>query len=221
MRRILLISGLLLLVAAPLRAQDRPVNVILGGGVTFPFGDLSDSFNTGGHFDAGVAFQPSDNFGVEIDYQYHWMPGPERTFPNVGTAGSTLIESNHQMHVGLFDIILRTPSTSPVAGYFMAGPGVYHRIVQLTTPAVGFITVCDPYWYVCFPTAVSTDQIVGDRSSTDFGFNFGAGVTFGGEARFFVEARYHYVWGDDFTGPGGTTVSSSAQYFPITFGIRF
>jgi opacity protein-like surface antigen len=103
----------------------------------------------------------------------------------------------------------------------MAGPGVYNRVVQLTTPAVGFITVCDPYWYVCFPTAVSTDQIVGDRSSTDFGFNFGAGVTFGGGARFFVEARYHYVMGDDFTGPGGTTVSSSAQYFPITFGIRF
>ena len=221
MRKTLLISGLVLLVAAPVFAQDRPVNFSLGGGVTFPTGDVADSFDMGGHFVAGLSFNFTDNVGFETDYQYHWMPGPERSFPNVGSAGSTLIESNHQMHVGTFNLIIRTPSSSPVAAYFLAGPGVYHRVVQLTTPAVGFITVCDPYWYVCFPTAVSTDQIVGDRSSTDFGVDFGGGVTFGGEARFFVEARFHYVFGDDVNIPGGTTRSTNAQYFPITFGIRF
>ena len=57
---------------------------------------------------------------------------------------------------------------------------------------VGVITVCDPYWLICYPTAVSTDAIVGDRSSTDFGINVGGGVNFGA---FYAEARYHYVWG--------------------------
>ncbi len=221
MRKILLISGLVLLVAAPVVAQDRPVNFSLGGGLTFPSGDVADSFDMGGHFLAGLSFNFNDAVGFEADYQYHWMPGPERSFPNVGTSGTTLIESNHHIHMGTFNVIVRTPSSSPVAGYFLGGVGVYNRVVQLTTPAVGFITVCDPYWYVCFPTAVSTDRIVGDRSSTDFGIDFGGGVTFGGEARFFVEARYHYVMGDDINVPGGTARSTNAQYIPITFGIRF
>jgi hypothetical protein len=214
-----LISSLVLLVAGPVAAQDRPVNVSLGGGVTWPMGNVGDTFNTGGHFQGGVSLQATDIIGFEADYQFHWMPGPERTFP--GLTGSVLIESNHQMHVGSFNILLRSPSSFPVAAYFLAGPGVYHRIVQLTTPAVGVATVCDPYWFVCYPVAVSTDQIVGDRSSTDFGIDFGAGATFGGAARFFVEARYHYVWGKEVTGPGGTTVNTNAQYFPVTFGVRF
>jgi opacity protein-like surface antigen len=86
---------------------------------------------------------------------------------------------------------------------------------------VGIASVCDPYWYVCYPVAVPVDQIVGDRSSTDFGMDFGGGVSFGGSVRFFVEARYHYVWGSDFTLPDGSTRNTNSQYFPITFGIRF
>jgi opacity protein-like surface antigen len=222
MRRILLIAGLALLVATPALAQDRPVNFLIGGGVTFPTGDVADSFDMGGQFIAGLAFNFNDNIGFETDYQFHFMGGPERTFAqNIGGASPVLIESNHQIHMGTFNIVVRTPSTSPVAAYFLAGPGVYNRKVELTTPAVGIITVCDPYWYVCFPTPVSTDQIIGDRSSTDFGLNFGGGISFGGGARFFVEARYHMVFGDDITVPGGTTRSTDAQYFPITFGLRF
>ncbi len=99
-------------------------------------------------------------------------------------------------------------------------PAIYHRIIQLTTPSVGFATVCDPYWLICYPAAVSTDAIVGDRSSTDFGFNFGGGLTFGHAAKFYVEARYHYVWGPKITA-AGTEYSTNAQYFPITFGVRF
>ena len=222
MRRTLLIAGLVLLVAAPALAQDHPVNFSLGGGVTFPQGDVADSFDMGGHFLAGLAFNFSDNVGFETDYQFHWMGGPDRTFASaVGGASPVLIESNHQIHMGTFNIVVRTPSSSPVAAYFLAGPGVYNRKVQLTTPAVGVTTVCDPYWYVCFPVAVSTDQIVGDRSRTDFGVNFGGGVSFGGAARFFVEARYHMVFGDEINVPGGTARSTDAQYFPITFGVRF
>lgn len=39
---------------------------------------------------------------------------------------------------------------------------------------------------------------------------------------FHVEARYHYVWGDDVqTQGGGTSYSTNASYFPITFGFLF
>src|SRR5215510_10344601 len=99
-------------------------------------------------------------------------------------------------------------------------------MVQITSPAVGFTTFCDPYWYVCYPVAVSVVNILGDRSSNDFGINFGGGLTFGHEAKFYVEARYHYVWGPEVAGAtnlpanvsaSGTT-STNATYFPITFG---
>jgi hypothetical protein len=120
------------------------------------------------------------------------------------------------------------PHDSPVGGYVLGGAGYYHRIVQLTSPSVGYTTICDPYWYVCYPAAVSVDQIIGDRSSNDFGINFGGGVTFGHEAKFYVEARYHYVFGKTITPTTalGNTVcpnscSTSASYFPLIFGIRW
>jgi opacity protein-like surface antigen len=211
----------MMLIALPLAAQDRPANGIIGGGVTFPVGDIADSFNTGGHFLGGVSFNFTETVGFQADYQYHFFGGPDRTFPGAPGSGSVLIESNHQMHMGTFNLLVKSPSSSPVAGYFLAGPGVYHRIVQLTTPTVGVATICDPYWFVCYPVAVSTDQVVGDRSSTDFGFGVGGGISFGGAARFFIEARYHYVWGNEFEAPNGTTRNSSASYFPITFGVKF
>ena len=109
------------------------------------------------------------------------------------------------MHAGTFNLVARSNSGGAVNGYFLAGPGVYYRKVELTSPGVGFITVCDPYWLICYPTAVETDRILGDRSSTDFGMNFGGGITFGHDAKFYVEARYHYVWGKKITAPGGGT----------------
>ena len=115
--------------------------------------------------------------------------------------------------------------------------GIYHRIVQLTTPSVGYTSVCDPYWYVCYPTLVSVDAIIGDKSSNDFGIDFGGGLTFGHESKFYVESRFHYVWGKTFTPsattlPSGVTVgttqtscadgcTTNAAYFPLTFGFRW
>jgi len=148
--------------------------------------------------------------------------GPDRAFENVATpvSDTILIESNHQLHSGTFNLVARSHSGGAVNGYFLVGPGVYYRKVQLTSPGVGVITVCDPYWLVCYPAPVETTQILGDRSSTDFGVNFGGGITFGHAAKFYVEARYHYVWGPKFSA-SGTDFSSNAQYVPITFGVRF
>jgi hypothetical protein len=73
--------------------------------------------------------------------------------------GEALIESHHNMHYMDFNAILKTPTTKAVAPYAIGGFGMYYRTVSLTTPAVGFTTWRDPYWYVCYPTAVPVDQI--------------------------------------------------------------
>ncbi len=223
MRKIVLVFAVALL-AMPARAlaQDKPVEVNFGGGVSFPVGNVADSFDTGWNGAIGVTFNVNPAVGVQAEYMYQRFGGPDRTFSNADPiiTDTILIESNHQLHAGTFNLVVRSTGGGGVGGYFLAGPGVYHRIIQLTTPSVGFVTVCDPYWLICYPAAVSTDAIVGDRSSTDFGFNFGGGLTFGHAAKFYVEARYHYVWGPKITA-AGTEYSTNAQYFPITFGVRF
>ena len=137
------------------------------------------------------------------------------------------------MHVGSFNLVYRDRSQeNPIGGYVLGGGGIYHRVVQLTSPSVGYTSVCDPYWYVCYPAAVSVDQIIGDRSSTDFGIDFGGGITFGRGGQFYVESRYHYVWGKTINPTvstlNGTTVTAcssgcttNAAYFPLTFGVRW
>ena len=109
----------------------------------------------------------------------------------------------------------------------LAGPGLYYRSVEITE-YVGNGVICDPYWYVCGVYPI--EGVVGSRGGWDFGFNLGAGVGFGiGEtAEFFVESRYHYVWGPEFKSdvslPGGVESrggSTNGTYYPLTFGFRF
>jgi opacity protein-like surface antigen len=126
-----------------------------------------------------------------------------------------------------------TPHTSgKVKPYGLAGIGYYHRPVSITTPGVGFVTVCDPYWYVCFPDLVSVDQVVGERSSNDFGMNFGGGVNFrmAEHASIYFEVRYHYIWGPEVSIPsavqplpGATSTPTKANgtFVPFTVGFRF
>jgi opacity protein-like surface antigen len=225
----------ILLAAAPAAAQDKPVDINFGFGWTFPQGNFADSFDSGWNGEFAATFNISEGLGVQAEYMYNRMNGPEKTI-NVsatpGGVGSTqLLESNHQVHAFTGNLMFRNlPSDRLVGGYVIGGLGLYHRMVQITSPAVGFTTFCDPYWYVCYPAAVSVDNILGDRSSNDFGINFGGGLTFGKEEKFYIEARYHYVWGPTITPGAGITVpvptttsstSTNAQYFPLTFGIRF
>jgi hypothetical protein len=76
---------------------------------------------------------------------------------------------------------------------------------------------------VCYPALVEVDRIIGDRSSWDPGINLGGGLNFkmGDSASFYVEARWHYMWGPEFTNGNGEKVNANGQYFPITFGFRF
>lgn len=229
-----------LVAAGPAAAQDyKPVDVNFGFGWVFPTTDFKNSFDAGWNGTFGVTFNLSPHVGILADYTYTRMNGPDKTVLLSATpvlAGTTngIIESNHQMHVGTFDLVYRSHSSdSMIGGYVLGGLGVYHRIIQLTSPAVGYTTICDPYWLVCYPTAVSVDRILGDRSSTDFGINFGGGVTFGREAKFYIESRYHYVWGPEITPSAGTLPASgstgtcasgcttNAAYFPLTFGVRW
>src|SRR5262245_58974016 len=204
MRKLLVVAFGVLIMAAPAAAQDyKKVDFNVGFGTTIPVSGFKDSFDTGWNGAVGVTFNLSPTLGVLAEYMYDRMDGPSKTitvFPTPGgiNGQTALHESNQQIHSGTFNIVARSKQrNSIIGGYGLGGLGIYHRTVQITTPSVGYTTICDPYWYVCYPTLVSVDTIIGDRSSNDFGINFGGGITFGHTAKFYVEARYHYVWGPE------------------------
>jgi opacity protein-like surface antigen len=232
MRNLLAAVVVTLLAATPAVAQDQsPIAFNFGGGVAFPVTGLRDAFNTGWDWTIGLTWNITPEIGLLSEYMYNRLGGPERTFDFSSVPGAAtqtgIIESNHQMHTGTFNLVY-TPRLAanerdvPIGVYALGGGGIYHRLIQLTTPSVGFTSVCDPYWFICYPTLVPVDRVIGDRTSNDFGINFGAGVTFGGNAKFYIESRYHYVWGPKVTNPVTLQdASTNAGYFPLTFGVRW
>ena len=241
MRKFVLSAVLVLVTAMPALAQDRPFGINFGGGWVFPTGEIGKRFDAGWNGTIGGTVYFTPQLGFQAEYMYGRMGGPDRVinlFPGPGSGVSTpsLIESNHQMHVGTFNLVYSPTAgqsgSSPVGFYALGGAGIYHRLIQLTTPTTGYTTICDPYWLVCYPALVSVDQIIGDRSSNDFGINIGAGVTFGTDTKFYIETRWHYVWGPEVTTPAGIATptgttdcsqgcSTNASYFPLTFGVRW
>lgn len=237
MRGLIAAAFVVLLAGTPAFAQDATVGFNFGGGLAFPVTGLNDAFNMGWNWSIGLTWNVKPEVGIQVEYMYDRLGGPDRQFdfsatpiPGAGTQ-SGIIESNHQVHTGTFNLIY-TPRLAanerptPIGVYLLGGGGVYHRLIQLTSPSTGYATVCDPYWYVCYPSLVPVDLIIGDRSSNDFGINFGAGLTFGADAKFYVETRYHYVWGPtirpEVALPSGQTeFSTNAGYFPLTFGVRW
>ena len=221
---------MILVAAAPARAQDKTVFVNIGGGFTVPVSDVSERFGTGGGFNIGMIVEPRSTplFGFQVEYSYNGLNGEDKFIPLAPTpfdlaTGQALIESHHAMHYLNFNGILKMPGDSLVKAYAIGGGGSYFRSVSLTTPDVGYTTYCDPYWYVCYPAAVEVDRIIGDRGEWDPGINVGGGVTFrlGDAAQFYVESRWHYIWGPEFTDGDGVTRNANGQYFPVTFGFKF
>jgi opacity protein-like surface antigen len=235
MRVLLAAAFAVLLAGTPVVAQDRPLGFNFGGGLAVPLTGLNDTFDLGWNGSIGLTFNITPQVAVLSEYMYDRLGGPERQFdfsatPVPGATQSGVIQSNHQVHTGTFNLVY-TPRLAaneravPIGVYVLAGGGIYHRLIQLTSPSVGYASVCDPYWYICYPTLVPVDRIIGDRSSNDFGTNFGAGVTFGGEPKFYIETRYHYVWGPKIRPEtpinGVSEFSTNAGYFPVTFGVRW
>ncbi len=204
-------------------AQDRWAHLNFGGGPTFNLGALGDHFQTGWGPTIGVTFEgPRSRVGFQFEYAYRWFAVREDAL----LFGATKFSANHTTQQLDFNAIgnLQRPG-SAVRGYVVAGPGLYHREVEITE-YVGNGIICDPYWYVCGRYPI--DAVVGSRGGWDFGFNIGGGVGFdlGASSEFYIETRYHYVWGPKIA-PTGTPAAgqtgggTNGSYWPLTFGFRF
>jgi opacity protein-like surface antigen len=211
---------LVLLMSGSARAQDRPVHFNFGGGPTFVFGDLSEGFSTGWGPAVGVTFNMTPRVGFQFEYAYRWFDAGDDL-----PLQATRFSANHQTHQLAFNLVANmTGPDSGVRVYAVAGPGMYYRKVEITEYE-GSGIICDPWYYVCGTYPITS--VVGSRGGWDFGFNVGAGVglPIGEEAEFYIESRYHYIWGPEIVPPAGSATTTAQKvnglYLPLTFGFRF
>jgi opacity protein-like surface antigen len=226
---VLALGAFLLTAALPIdaQAQDKKVNFSIGGGFTMPNAEVRDHFGDGYHFNIGLQVNVTPVIGIEGLYSFNGLGDKQISIPVSGTPGGPAVPTDFfadmNMQYGTANLVVQKPDGG-VRPYGLVGMGVYYRPVKVTTPGVGFVPgFCDPWWYVCYPGGfVPVENIVGERSSTDFGMDFGGGVNFG---PVYAELRYHYIWGPTADVPSGSTATdtrkANGQFLVTTFGFRF
>jgi hypothetical protein len=225
MKRI--IGGLLLVgliaVSSPAAASDKPYSFTIGGGVATPVGGVGDSLGSGGQVTMGVGFKVLPRVTVFGEYNFSSLGTKSLNLPQPVITDAKAFAGNGWYQYGGGGVAFTPWQSGKSSVYVLGGMGVYYRSVYVTTPATGLVTICRPDWFICFPTPVTVDEIVASRHTTDPGVSFGGGFTYrlSTLASFFVEARYHYVWGPEVNAGTGGTQKADAQFFPITFGFRF
>jgi hypothetical protein len=192
--------------------EDNRWEVVVGGVAIAPLSDSADRFALGGGGDVGAMWNFGRQMAIRVDLAAAAVsPKDEWT---VKAAIPATVSAN--MQFGTVDFVFKAPQ-GPARIYVLGGAGLYRRAVSLSSTSVGHDSLCDPWWLVCETGTVPVSQITGSRSTTDFGVNVGAGVAIG---RYFIEARYHFMWGPHFATTAGD-VMATGKYFPVTVGARF
>jgi len=216
------------------QAQDKRVHVSLGGGWTAPNSEVADRLGQGYNFNFGVDVAVTPVVAIEGVYSFNGLGEKAIALPVAPCEGCqgvpTDFFANMNMQYGTASLVFQRPQGS-VKPYGLVGMGVYYRPIEVTTPGVGWVPgYCDPWWYVCYPGGfVPVENVVGKRSSTDFGMVFGGGARFG---VFFAELRYNFIWGPTIEGQATNLPASvptanlegkkaNGQFVQTTFGFRF
>lgn len=228
--------------ASPLTAyaQDQRVHFTLGGGYTAPNSEVRDRLGDGYNFNFGVEVEITPVVAIEGLYSFNGLGEKQIAIPvspvvnplNSGDLVPTNFFGSMNMQYGTASVIVQKPEGT-VRPFGLIGMGVYYRPIEVTSPSIGYAPgYCDPWWYVCYPGGwVPVENIIGERSSTDFGMAFGGGVRFG---PVYAELRYHYIWGPTIEGatlpsqpianPDTASLAgqkANGQYLATTFGVRF
>jgi len=205
--RVFLGITILLLAIGSLQAQDYSKFMFnIGGGISFPQGNLSNFVNDGGNFVIGGGYGFMKHVGVDTEFMWNDLPINSATKQALQTPGASA-----RQYAWTFNPIVHTQIGERFGVYGIGGIGWYHRSGETTTPGVGVI--CDPYWSWWYGCSVgSVNVVTGSRSANAFGENIGGGATIRlkGHVDFYTELRYHHA----------SYNKVSTNLLPLTFGIR-
>ena len=207
-----ILIAVVLLSSSPALAQEKAVTFQGGGILMIPLSGTADCFKRGLGFDLGVTWNLSAQAGVRVDYVLSAIEPRDVVAPPITPPPST----KGRVQYGTAAFVFQAPP-GRARLYVLAGVGLYHRAIDVSTSGAGPVNVCNPWWFVCTPGFVPMDRVVGSHSTTNVGVNVGFGVAVGPA---FVEGRFHYSSGPTFETADGPQ-KASGKFFPITFGVRF
>jgi len=196
-------------------AQDETprYNFAIGGGPTFPQGDVGTLANTSGNFVVGGGANLGKTFGFDGEFMWNNLP-PKSSI--VALTGAP--DGSARLYSVTGNIIGHTHETRKLGAYGIGGIGWYHRSWELTRPTISVGTVCLPsyVWWgvVCTNGLVQSTAVLKSGSSNAFGWNVGAGVTYRlgqSHGKFYTELRYHHAY----------TNKIDTAVLPLTFGFRW
>jgi hypothetical protein len=176
-------------------------NLDFGGGPTAVAGGSRDSLSGGWNFQfgAGYNFNPRAGFVVEFMDAGLGLTDAELRSHQAGD-GDAMVWS------ATLNPVWRFRLDGPIGAYIIGGGGYYQREKRFFEPGEVFV-----------PTFRGGFFAPGQVEERDFdntgGVNAGMGLTchIGGGMKFFVEARYHYIF----------TSGAPTRIIPVTFGLRW
>jgi len=171
-------------------------NFNFGGGPT-AVTDSHDKYKTGGNFTVGGGYNFNQRLGIALEFMQTDLGltdnalNQNNAFDGDSWLWAVTVEPTWRYKIG-----------GIVGGYLIGGGGFYEREDKFDQ------TVVVPTFFGQRPIHVV------DRQTDDTGgLNAGAGFTFnvGWGTKFYVEARYHYIF----------TAGRATQIIPVTFGFRW
>jgi hypothetical protein len=209
MKRLLIASGVSLLIAGFLGAQETPrFTFDVGGGFTNPVGGTGSQLNTGWNVRGGAGVNLNSMLGVKVDLGFDDLGISNGALSSLGVPGGSV----HVFSATLDPIVHLTPHRH-FDLYVTGGGGEFHWYQQFTAPTTAIVGAYNPF-FGYYNAAVPATQILSSYSVNKPGVDIGAGVAFGalgGHGKFFAEARYDHIY----------MTNSHVDYIPVTFGFRW
>jgi opacity protein-like surface antigen len=177
-------------------------NFNFGGGPTSVVGGQRQRLESGWNFNfgGGYNFTPRAGFTLEFGQSVLGLSDEDiqRHQADDGDASVWSVTLNP---------VYRFRLGGPVGMYLIGGGGFYQRELRYFSSGFAFVPTLGGGGFYA-PVATEAHDI--DNTG---GINAGMGFTFhvGGGAKFFVEARYHYVF----------TANTPTQIIPVTIGFRW
>jgi hypothetical protein len=177
-----------------------PWNFDFGGGPTAITGS-HDQFTGGSNFEFGGGYNFSPRSGFVLEFMNNALGVTDSELAQNGA-----VSGDAGILAVTLNPIWRFRIGGPIGGYLIGGGGYYQRETRLDEPVTVFVPTFRGGF---FETGLAT---VRDYDDTG-GVNIGGGLTWnlGWGTKFFVEARYHYIF----------TSGKATQIVPVTFGLRW
>ena len=227
-KRIVVTSVVVLLIAASASAQPRPDKSWrdwfghFAGGWSIPQGNFGDIVDDGFSLAGGATYWPEDwPVGIvlemgysEYDISSSAIDAINEEIDNSGGTGE--ITGGWASSWSVTANLTWSPSSSGKGFYLIGGIGAYRVEGKISEDGlIYYPPVCNPWYWWCVPGGVGPGTIVvGSASTTEFGWNAGAGWAFpvgSVGSQLYIESRYH----------SAETSPEATAYLPLAIGYRW